>query len=153
MWRATARQTLRWTLPCAALLCLVAVALSGCGVTGSATARSSTRMVQVTERDFRITAPKTLSAGRVTLRVNNEGPDVHELLVARVGGGAPLPLRPDGLTVDEERIQAATLGNLEPSRPGSTRELRIDLTPGRYILFCNMYGHYRGGMRTELVVN
>jgi hypothetical protein len=153
MWRATARRSLRWALLCGALLCLVAPALSGCGVAGSATARPAARMVKVTERDFRITAPEALSAGRVTLQVHNEGPDVHELLVARVGGGAPLPLRRDGLTVDEARIQAATLGNLEPGRPGTTRELSIDLTPGRYILFCNMYGHYRGGMRTQLVVN
>lgn len=153
MWRATARRTVRWALPCAALLCLVAPALSGCGVTGSATARSSEHVVKVTERDFRIDAPTALAAGHVTLQVHNAGPDVHELLVARVGGGAPLPLRSDGLTVDEERIQAANLGNLEPGRPGSTRELSIDLTPGRYILFCNMYGHYRGGMRTQLVVN
>ena len=152
MWRATARRTLPWALPCAALLC-VALALSGCGVTGSATARPAGRMVKVTEHDFRITAPEALPAGRVTLQVHNEGPDVHELLVARVGGGAPLPLRRDGLTVDEARIQAATLGNLEPGKPGATRELSIDLTPGRYILFCNMYGHYRGGMRTQLVVN
>jgi len=142
-----------WALPCAALLCVVAIALTGCGVTGSATARPTARVVRVTERDFRISAPTTLPTGRVTLQVHNEGPDIHELLVARVGGGAPLPLRRDGLTVDEERIQAATLGNLEPGRPGTTRELSIDLTPGRYILFCNMYGHYRGGMRTQLVVN
>jgi uncharacterized cupredoxin-like copper-binding protein len=144
---------MRWALPSAAVLCVVAPLLSGCGVAGSATARPAARVVKVTERDFRISAPTALPAGRVTLQVHNEGPDVHELIVARVGGGAPLPLRRDGLTVDEERIQAATLGNLEPARPGATRELSIDLTPGRYILFCNMYGHYRGGMRAQLVVN
>lgn len=142
-----------WALPCAALLCLAAIALTGCGVAGSATAKPAVRSLKVTERDFRITAPTRLAAGRVTLQVHNNGPDEHELLVARVGGGAPLPLRRDGLTVDEGRIQAATLGNLEPGAPGSTRELSVNLTPGRYVLFCNMYGHYRGGMHVELVVS
>jgi uncharacterized cupredoxin-like copper-binding protein len=28
----------------------------------------------------------------------------------------------------------------------------LHLRPGRYELFCNMAGHYLGGMRAELVV-
>lgn len=153
MWRATARQGTFWALFGAALLCAVAVAASGCGLSGKASAQPSTRVVAVTEKDFHISAPKQLPSGRATFDVNNNGPDAHELIVARVGGGAPLPLRPDGLTVDEERIQAATLGKLEPHVPHSERRLTVDLTPGRYVLFCNMYGHYRGGMHAELVVN
>ena len=152
MWRASARRQLCWALPCAALLCLAAFALSGCGVAGRASAKTGVRTVNVTERDFGITAPARLGTGRVTLRVHNAGPDMHELLIARVGGDAPLPLRRDGLTVDEDRIQAAVLGNLEPHPPGVTRDLAVDLTPGRYVLFCNMYGHYRGGMHMQLVV-
>lgn len=152
MWRATARRQMCWALPCAALLCLAAIALSGCGVAGPASAETGDRTVNVAERDFSISAPAQLATGRVTLRVHNAGPDMHELLIARVGGGAPLPLRHDGLTVDEDRIQAATLGKLEPGAPGVTRDLTVDLTPGRYILFCNMYGHYRGGMHMQLVV-
>jgi uncharacterized cupredoxin-like copper-binding protein len=153
MWRAFARQKGCWALFGAALLCTAAAALSGCGVTGRATAQPPDHTVQVTERDFHVTAPTQLPAGRVRLTVRNGGPDAHELIVARVGGGAPLPLRRDGLTVDEERIQAATVGKLEPGAPKSVREVTVNLTPGRYVLFCNMYGHYRGGMHSELVVN
>src|SRR5919201_1312844 len=153
MWRATARQKMPWALLCAALLCIASVVLSGCGVTGRATAQPAVRTVNVIQRDFRISAPRELNSGRFTLRVHNDGPDRHEFLVARVGGAAPLPLRRDGLTVDEERIQAATLGALEPGAPESTRRLTVNLTPGRYVLFCNMYGHYRGGMHAQLLVN
>jgi uncharacterized cupredoxin-like copper-binding protein len=152
MWRASVRVKACLALSGAAVLCLGAVSLSGCGVTGRAGAQPAARVVPVTEKDFRITAPTHLSAGRVRLSVSNFGPDAHELIVARVGGGAPLPLRRDGLTVDEERIQAATVGSLEPAPPGSHRQLTVDLTPGRYALFCNMSGHYLGGMRAELVV-
>jgi hypothetical protein len=154
MWRATARQKTRFALSSAAVLCLAAVSLSGCGAAGgAASAHPAGRTVSVTERDFQIVAPTELPTGRVRLTVSNEGPDAHEFLIARVGGGAPLPLRPDGLTVDEERIQAATLGSLEPGAPHSVREVTVNLTPGRYVLFCNMYGHYRGGMHAQLVVN
>jgi uncharacterized cupredoxin-like copper-binding protein len=30
--------------------------------------------------------------------------------------------------------------------------LRVRLTPGRYEFFCNMSGHYLGGMHTVIVV-
>ncbi len=43
-------------------------------------------------------------------------------------------------------------GVLEPGQPGSVRELNVHLRPGRYVLFCNMSGHYLGGMHTTLVV-
>ena len=69
MWRAFARQKGCWALSGAALLCAAAVVLSGCGVTGRATARPAGHTVQVTERDFQITAPKQLPAGRHRLTI------------------------------------------------------------------------------------
>src|SRR4051812_28322126 len=106
--------------------------------------------VRVTESDFRISAPKQVAAGAVHVSIRNKGPDDHEFIVARLGEKG-LPLRPDGLTVDEGAIEKATAGALEPARPG-THELGVRLEPGRYELLCNMYGHYAGGMHTKLDV-
>jgi uncharacterized cupredoxin-like copper-binding protein len=152
MWRAPARLTSLCAVSGTVALCVSAAAISGCGVTGRAGAEPPVRTLKVTERDFRIKAPTQLPAGKVRLSIHNAGPDQHELLVARVGGNAALPLRRDGLTVDEERIEVATIGKLEPGAPESTRTLNLNLTPGRYVLFCNMSGHYLGGMHTALVV-
>jgi uncharacterized cupredoxin-like copper-binding protein len=105
----------------------------------------------VTERDFRITAPKQVSSGEVRLWVHNMGPDAHELIVVRTRGSS-LPLRRDGVTVNEEALDRATAGALEPGSPGALRELRVHLAPGRYVLFCNMSGHFLGGMHADLVV-
>jgi uncharacterized cupredoxin-like copper-binding protein len=105
----------------------------------------------VTEGDFAITAAAHLKAGDVVLRVHNKGPDEHELIVAQVGDPR-LPFRSDGFTIDEEALQHSEPGSLVPGQPGSTRDLRVHLAPGRYVLFCNMAGHYLGGMHTELVV-
>jgi uncharacterized cupredoxin-like copper-binding protein len=85
------------------------------------------------------------------LSVRNRGPDAHELIVVRERG-ARLPLRRDGSTVSEEKLEPITVGTLEPGQPGSVRKLRLHLAPGRYELFCNMSGHYLGGMHTTLVV-
>jgi uncharacterized cupredoxin-like copper-binding protein len=108
-------------------------------------------VVRVSEGDFHIKAPRQVTAGDVTLLVHNRGPDAHELIVVRTKTGS-LPLRHDGLTVDEDAVEHDEAGALEPGAPGATRELHVRLTPGRYVLLCNMSGHYLGGMRMSLVV-
>jgi uncharacterized cupredoxin-like copper-binding protein len=106
----------------------------------------------VKERDFRITvAPRRVRAGTVTLRVRNQGPDTHELLIVR-SSVRTLPLRTDGLTVNEETLEPETVAVIEGKKPGAEEELVVHLTPGHYELLCNMAGHYLGGMRAELVV-
>ncbi len=86
---------------------------------------------------------------RLVLR--NRGPDTHELLIVRTKGGR-LPLRTDALTVDEEVLDPAMAGVIEGEPSGTVHALRLHLRPGRYELFCNMAGHYLGGMHAELVV-
>ncbi len=123
---------------------------AGCG--GSSKKPGPTAsVVPVTEGDFHISAPSTLKTGDYTFRVDNQGPTHHEFLVVPARTGS-LPLRPDGLTVDEEAVERSEPGSLEPGAPGAVRDLTLQLKPGRYILFCNMEGHYMAGMHTDLVV-
>jgi len=67
----------------------------------------ATKLISVSERDFKITAPRQVTAGTVELAVKNHGPDTHELLIVRAHA-AQLPLRSDGLTVNEELLQPRT---------------------------------------------
>jgi uncharacterized cupredoxin-like copper-binding protein len=142
-----------WKIRSLALV-VVCVALPSCGA-GRSTAGPPAVMVHVTERDFHIgTSAQRVHAGAVDLSVHNQGPDDHELVVVPEHPGTPLPMRADGVTLNEERLLPVTIQpHLEPGRPGSTRELRLHLTPGRYVLFCNMAGHYLSGMHTQLVVS
>jgi len=132
------------------LVALALLAVAGCGATQPQAASRPT-LLRVTEQDFRITAPKRSASGNLVLSVHNRGPDAHELIVVREPTSR-LPLRRDGSTVSEEKLDRVTAGALEPGHPGSNRKLRLHLAPGRYVLFCNMSGHYLGGMHTELVV-
>ena len=125
------------------------LAVAGCG-SGRPSADAHATRIRVTERDFRISAPRHVRSGDVLVSVHNRGPDAHELIVVR--DGARLPLRRDGSTVSEEKLEPVEAGALEPGQPGSVRTLRLHLAPGRYTLFCNMSGHYLGGMHAELVV-
>jgi hypothetical protein len=130
-----------------AALCL----LGGCSANRSSGSPSG-RIVHVSERDFHITAPAGVQAGKVRLLVKNNGPDAHELILIRARD-PQLPLRGDGTTVDEDDLEPETVGALEPGEPGSTRELDVTLRPGTYELICNMTGHYMGGMESVLTVS
>ena len=131
------------------LLALAVLIGTGCSSAKSSTGASAT--LRVTERDFHISAPKRVSAGDVRLIVRNNGPDAHEFIVIRARSWR-LPLRTDGLTVNEEALDRSTAGVLEPAERGEVRELAVRLRPGRYQLICNMAGHYLGGMHAQLVV-
>lgn len=129
-----------------------AVAAGGCGGSASAASGSRSSDVTVQEHDFQIAAPHRLSAGRHTFTVINAGSTYHEFIIAPLSGGS-LPLRRDGLTVSEEAVEAQEPGHLEPGAAGAARRLTVNLAPGRYVLFCNLEGHYMGGMHSELVVD
>jgi uncharacterized cupredoxin-like copper-binding protein len=127
-----------------------ALLLAGCG--GAGAPRASGTVVRISEGDFHIGVNRTVvPAGAVTLRIHNFGPDEHELIVApqRPDG---LPLRADGFTVDEEAIQNSEPGSINPQQPDHTELLNVVLKPGRYVLFCNMEGHFMAGMHRVLVV-
>jgi uncharacterized cupredoxin-like copper-binding protein len=104
-------------------------------------------------KDFKIEPSfPTVEAGLVTLRVRNEGPATHEFVLTRSGLPADeLPLAEDGLSVDEDRV--VPLGELAEVEAGATGLLTLPLTPGRYVLFCNLEGHYLTGMSASIEVS
>ena len=130
-------------------LLIVGGTVSGCS--GKEKTPQSAAILRVTERDFKITAPEHVRAGAVEILARNRGPDDHELIVVRERG-TTLPFRTDGITIDEDAVEPEQAGALEPGASGSVRKLDVHLTPGRYVLFCNMAGHYLGGMHRTLVV-
>ena len=137
-------------------LCLIAFAalvvggLAACGSGGAAHAHGT--LVQVKEKDFRILmSRKRVPAGDVRFVVHNAGPDDHELIMVRTQQ-LSLPLRNDGVTVSEQKLQPQTVTTLEPAGPGAVRQIRVHLARGTYEVFCNMAGHYMGGMHAFFVV-
>jgi len=110
------------------------------------------RILDVNVKDFKI-EPRlpTTTSGRVELRVRNAGPATHEFVVVRSDLPADqLPIAADGLSVDEDKVVPA--GELDEVEAGSTGTLTLALTPGRYVLFCNLEGHYLIGMSASIEV-
>jgi len=133
-------------IPIGAAAVAAAGLLGGCG--GSS--HRAFPVVPVTERDFSIRVPHVVPAGQVRIVLTNKGPVSHELLIVHATG-TRLPRRTDGFTIDEDAIARDLVGSFEPAGP-SRRDLVIRLTPGRYIVFCNMAGHAASGMLTSFVV-
>ena len=127
---------------------VAAATLLGAGCGGAS--HRALPVVPVTERDFAISAPHLVPAGEVRVVITNKGPVSHELLIVHASSNR-LPTNADGFTIDEDAIQRRLVGSVEAAGPG-TRDLIVDLTPGRYLIFCNMAGHEASGMLASFVV-
>ena len=135
---------------CAVLLGLAFIAAALVSRAADATPKRP-QVVRIVERDFHISGVHgRLTAGTVRFRVTNRGPDEHEFIVIRNDHG--LPLRPDGITLDEDALEKSIVDAIEPTPAGETNSMQLTLKPGRYALVCNMFGHYMGGMYAPLVV-
>jgi uncharacterized cupredoxin-like copper-binding protein len=129
------------------------IVAAGCSASGRIAGARGT-VVRVNERDFQLAVtPNHVQAGNVVLVLRNHGPDTHELFVVRSRSRSRLPLRRDGLTVDERALSAVTVASLDGAGPGSDQRVRVHLAHGRYELLCNMAGHFMAGMHGELVVD
>lgn len=95
---------------------------------------------------------QTVAAGKVTFDVTNDSKDIiHEMMVSPVPPGlTELPYIIDENRVDEEK--AGHLGEVSELDPGKGGTLTVDLTPGTYIVYCNIPGHFIDGMWTLLTV-
>jgi uncharacterized cupredoxin-like copper-binding protein len=62
----------------------------------------------------------------------------------------------DALPTEHNEVKEHAAGQLvdeaENIKPGRTAKLTVRLKPGRYILLCNLRGHYRGGMHAAFRV-
>jgi uncharacterized cupredoxin-like copper-binding protein len=108
--------------------------------------------VQVTERDFSISPDQnSVPSGEVSFNIRNEGPATHEFVVFKTDvPEGQLPIR-NGI-VDEEANSVEDVDEVEGISPGESKELKVDLQPGQYVLICNISGHYQLGMHAALEV-
>ena len=111
------------------------------------------QVVDITLKDFHIdTQTPFVTDGHVTFQVHNEAPATHEFVVVRTDLPADgLPLGPDGLSVNEDWLDG--VGELNEVPAGTVGTLSLHLAPGRYVFFCNLDGHYLGGMHAVLEVS
>ena len=110
--------------------------------------------VDVLLRDFQVREnAAVVPAGTVSFRIRNQGPTSHEFIVVRTSRAPDkLPLQSDGLTVNEEADGIDLIDEAEGLDIDDRQTLVLDLAAGRYVLYCNLEGHYLGGMHAALTV-
>ena len=96
--------------------------------------------------------PKSASPGMVRFDVTNLASGlVHEVEVARINDESQvLAYNQSRNKLELEDLQ--TLGAVSEIMPNQSASLILDLSPGKYLLFCNVAGHYMAGMWTVIAV-
>ena len=155
-------------IPAAVLLPVAAtigaLALGGCGGDDESSepatqAQTQTtgggRTLTITMADYSFT-PKdaTTAAGKVTISAPNDGQLPHELVLFKTDR-SPTSLPRKGNEIDEEGLEAKGVespGEIEEVGPGETKTGLFNLTPGKYVMICNLPGHFQNGMYGTITV-
>jgi hypothetical protein len=89
--------------------------------------------VGVSAKEFHLVLSRpSVQVGHVEIELQNDGEDVHDLRLRRIGG---------------------TRTYMVPgTRPGRRRTIEISLLPGRYRLWCSVADHRALGMQATLRV-
>jgi uncharacterized cupredoxin-like copper-binding protein len=126
---------MRKALLCAAALVLVA-----------ATSCASGKGIPTTLDEFTIKPARSLApAGPESFLARNAGTVAHQLLVLRTDRRPnDLPVKDGVVRTGAKGIDVA--GELELVAPGAAQTLEVTLVPGKYVLICNIAGHYASGM-------
>jgi hypothetical protein len=121
-------------------------------------------------RDFIKLDPSELKAEEIELDVRNLDDQAHEaVFIATDLPPDALPVDPDANVVDTSGLKV--VGEVEAFRPGekpvfepsaeagpaeeaeeAEEGTEANLPPGRYVVICNLPGHYRAGMQAVLIV-
>jgi uncharacterized cupredoxin-like copper-binding protein len=125
-----------------ALLAGSLVALAGAGRASLAWSREGAAAVSVRLKEFKvIPSVRSVRAGRVVFTARNTGKLPHNLVVLRTN------LAPGKLpVVGSVAKEVGRRGKTPVFGPGKSRRLALELKPGKYVLLCNVAGHYKAGM-------
>jgi hypothetical protein len=87
----------------------------------------------VSAKEFHLVLSRpAVKSGRVEIELQNDGEDVHDLRLRRIGGTRTY--------------------RVPVTKPGSRRTIEVALLPGRYRLWCSVADHRQLGMQAVLRV-
>ncbi len=131
------------------LVAVAAVVIVGALVPLSAGARENkVPTVKMVLKEWTLTPSSTaVAAGQVSFVVRNIGGIPHEFVVLRTKRHHhALPMKAG------QAAETGAVGEIEEIKPGQTQRLTLRLTAGKYVLLCNLPGHYKAGQYAALLV-
>jgi uncharacterized cupredoxin-like copper-binding protein len=131
----------------AAIVLAATVVSAGLIVSSAETADESTSaVVSVTLSEWKLSpATLTVRPGRISFVVRNDGTMVHEFVVLRSN------LHHHGLHVKGGRaVESNRVARIPRIPSGATKRITLKVAPGKYVLLCNILGHYQAGQYAAL---
>lgn len=136
------------------------------GKTGDSAVAVETAVVQPTvvtivAKDFAYEAPDTITGGMVTLRLVNQGPELHHLQLIQIGDGHTYAEFVEGMkSMKPDSPMPSWLHEVagpNAPAPGGEQSLTEELQPGTYAIVCfipsaDHMPHAMKGMMKELTV-
>lgn len=92
--------------------------------------------VTVKLADYNFAIDGALSAGHHTLKVENAGPQPHELEIVRMAPGKTAKDVMAWIANPQGPPPGNAIGGMTAIVPGATGEVSLDLTPGKYAMLC-----------------
>lgn len=136
----------------AAAVAVAVVLLAGCGP-DRRDARRDRSSITVTLADFSVeVAPVRAAAGTVAFDVINVGPSLHEFLLLRTDQPADLLPTDARGNVHEGSPDLELIAEVSALETDETTAVEADLSPGDYVMICNLPSHYGQGMYASLTV-
>ena len=134
-----------------------ATLLAGCSNAAPSTSKSTTAAgaaaggpVSVSLVEWKIDlSARAVPAGSTVFNVRNDGKVPHDLWILKTD------LQPDRLPTASGIVDTSTLtvvAKSEQLTPGDGKKLTADLPKGRYVLLCNVIGHYNSGQFAAFTV-
>jgi plastocyanin len=80
---------------------------------------------------------QTVRSGRLTVQLQNKGEDPHDMDMQRLG--------PEGEPLGE-------VVEVPVTEPGQQKTQSVNVEPGRYRMWCNLYNHAKEGMEATVTV-
>jgi len=102
--------------------------------------------------EWKVDVASTMQAGKVTFAISNLGTTAHELLIFKSDlAPSAYPTDPAGDIV-EDATGVTLLSDGENIDPAGSQQRTVELTPGTYLFVCNIPGHFKSGMFTQVTV-
>lgn len=111
--------------------------------------------------EFIVQPDKTsIKAGTIKFTGDNQGSETHEMVVAKADNAEALPTDADGAVDEEQFEKGQAQGEVEDVAKGTSKSIELKLTPGRYVVFCNIVedetaekvSHFKKGMHALITV-
>lgn len=127
----------------------------------AAAVAAAPQIITITARDFAYDAPDTVSAGMVTIKLVNQGPDLHHVQLLHLTDGKTAADFEAGLKVMKPGSPpppwAHEVAGPNTPVPGGEQSIMEQLEPGNYVMVCFIPGadgvpHVMKGMIRPLTV-